>query len=509
MSRSRSTRRSFLRSVGAAAALLPFYKLLEDDAVRAEGMPTPLKFVGVGAFHGALPMFYSRKAGETDTSFDISYADCGLKPFDDPARYGKSFKDRVAIFEGFDYGVGQTSPDGNSVSFHGAMGLFLTGSAASASFGNGSYELQNESLDQYLAAKYGGATPFRSIELATEADFGDITTSWAISFGAGGQLLGRLTDPEEIWDKFFTALVAQQDPEQAAKLARQRKIGHSMFDFMLADIQRLNQRVPSAQRAKLDQHLTVMRDLEKRLDEFGTGDACMIPTRHPKSGNANPADDYIVSNFWNGGSPYFDKIADYQIELLAEILKCDLCRFATIVLPNTAGEGQNPGTVTSFDTGEEVASATGTDLTIPMDFHNEIAHVVNSESDVAQQRASASMNRYYFGKVASLMQRLDAGGALDSTLILVGNEGGDGNGHWIGQVPIVLAGGANGAFKGGKRIVAPGRTAVAGQRCTGGPEWTSHNPILVAVANLFGEDLDHYGTHDDPAMTAGIPGLLG
>ena len=98
-------RRRFLKAVGAAAALLPFYKLLEDNVAHAESGQLPLRFVGVGAFHGTTQKFYARKAGETDTAFDISYPDSCLRPFDQADKYGHSFKDKIIIFEGFDYGV--------------------------------------------------------------------------------------------------------------------------------------------------------------------------------------------------------------------------------------------------------------------------------------------------------------------------------------------------------------------------------------------------------------------
>src|SRR5438046_2396813 len=77
-------RRSFLKAVGAAAALLPFYKMLEDSVAQADSGQLPLKLVGVGAFHGTTQKFYARQPGETDDVFDISYPDSCLRPFDQP-----------------------------------------------------------------------------------------------------------------------------------------------------------------------------------------------------------------------------------------------------------------------------------------------------------------------------------------------------------------------------------------------------------------------------------------
>src|SRR5262245_37051621 len=86
----------------------------------------------------------------TDTSYDISYADCALRPFDDAATYGESFKAKTIICEGFGYGVGQGGSAGEVyVNFHGAMGIMLTGSSAKAGGGT-DFKTQNASLDQYL-----------------------------------------------------------------------------------------------------------------------------------------------------------------------------------------------------------------------------------------------------------------------------------------------------------------------------------------------------------------------
>src|SRR5262249_54894190 len=106
---------------------------------------------------------------------------------------------------------------------------------------------------------------------------------------------------------------------------------------------------------------------------------------------------------------------------------------------------------------------------------------------------------------------------------LIGNEGGMGATHQIRHVPIVMAGGANGAVKMGRRLVAPRRVAqpgdypanMDGTRSVDSRVLpTSHNPILVAVANLFraaagDPPIDRYGTCSlHPEFTMGIQGLF-
>jgi hypothetical protein len=73
---------------------------------------------------------------------------------------------------------------------------------------------------------------------------------------------------------------------------------------------------------------------------------------------------------------------------------------------------------------------------------------------------------------------------------------------------MLLLGGTNGQVKLGKRIVAKDRKPQVRDYCTGAT-LTSHNPVLVAIANLFGENLESYGTCGHQELTQGVDSLLG
>jgi hypothetical protein len=228
---------------------------------------------------------------------------------------------------------------------------------------------------------------------------------------------------------------------------------------------------------------------------FGPVSSSACSTKPPLHREAGPPP-YVVRNSYNGGENDFDLIIDYQVELLAQMLICDLTRFATLVLPPVSGHLPTDATL-----------AAHTDMTLPYDFH-EIAHL--SEGPIAVDKMQASMCRWYYSKVAKLMDYLDAAGALDSTLILVGNEGGHGSRHSHQNVPLTLHGGANGRVKMGRCILAPGRTPPNAEGDEpGGPSLTSHVPILVGMANAFGDPITNYGTClANPHFTQGISGFL-
>src|SRR5690606_14747565 len=137
-----ANRRSFLRAVGAGLAALPMYRLLENSFVQAAGGELPLKFIGVYHPHGVSAEYWAMRDGDTETSFDITYDNCSLQPFDDPSTFGKSFKDRILVIEGIEL---LSNANG-----HDTCGTILTGSRIT-----GDLKAQNISLDQFLAVQHG------------------------------------------------------------------------------------------------------------------------------------------------------------------------------------------------------------------------------------------------------------------------------------------------------------------------------------------------------------------
>jgi len=83
----------------------------------------PLRFVAVYTPHGRAHELWQPRKG-----FDIAYSDAILRPFDDPATHGKTFKDRILVLDGVDLSagiaVGTTGHDGSRA--------ILTGSGSGA-----------------------------------------------------------------------------------------------------------------------------------------------------------------------------------------------------------------------------------------------------------------------------------------------------------------------------------------------------------------------------------------
>jgi len=82
--------------------------------------------------------------------------------------------------------------------------------------------------------------------------------------------------------------------------------------------------------------------------------------------------------------------------------------------------------------------------------------------------------------------------------------------HSCRHVPTVIAGGANGKFKMGRRLkMAPG-CPTTDQWCVGRPTYTptTNSKILVSIAQAFGVEVNTFGTQPNPADVTGALSAL-
>ncbi|MEO1266965.1 MAG: hypothetical protein AAFX99_02640, partial [Myxococcota bacterium] len=189
---------------------------------------------------------------------------------------------------------------------------------------------------------------------------------------------------------------------------------------------------------------------------------------------------------------YWDAATDLQIDLLAQAMACDVTRFATLRLDDL-----------SFG----AAGATG--LMLPDNNHQDLAHRYNGPhrdgGDPQSWRELGLLNRYHYGKCARLLQRLDAFGVLDETLILITSDMGDPAAHSSRNVPTLIAGGGGGTIRTGRRLrLTPDCPNSIHPYCNqGSANLTPNNHLLVTIAQAFGIPIDRFGTDSDPAVVQG------
>ena len=368
---------------------------------------------------------------------------------------------------------------------HDSAGTILTGSTIDGS----AKRPANSSLDQYLAVTkgLGGDTRITSVNLGVGNDATD--PGLTLSYGDGGAPLPKIIDPVAAFHLLFDGVAVSSNPADMAAAERKRKLGQSVVDYVRWDVNRLRTGLATAEQQKLDQHLSALGDLEKQLGGgMASGTVCTVPS-------TPDASKFPKLKQYNGGEPYFDAITNAHIDMLAQALACDVTRFGTLFM-NDLSYADNP-------------------LMLPTDNHGAVAHTYNASTignnnvsqtgDPASWLPLAKFNKYCYGKVARLMQKLDQLGILDSTIIYVTSDMGNPALHSKRNVPTVLAGGANGKFKMGRRLKMAAGCPTSDMWCEGKATYTptTNSKILVSIAQAFGQDIDTFGTQPIKANVTG------
>ncbi len=424
----KATRRSFLRAVGAGAAALPFYRMLEDSVAKRRAPPCRFDSSASITRTASPPSSGPcRRATRRPSSTSATRRTaCSLQPFDDAATYGKSFKDKILLIEGIDL---LSNANG-----HDTAGTILTGSRIDRRRRS---RRTRRSISSWRSSGIS-ARPPRSP--ASRSGVGNDATEsgTTLSFGPGGAPLPKIIDPVQAFNMLFANYVPTNDPAAQAAALRHRALGQSVVDFVKGDINRLRPKLAAPEQQKLDQHLDSLRDLEKQLDAATTGaGAGCVPAGPPDASKFPQLKQY------NGGEPYFDAITNAHIDMLAQAFACDITRFATLFMADLSYSA-NP-------------------LGLPADNHGGVAHTYNGSalgSDGHPVGAGDPASLGAARQVQSLL--LLEGRAPDAearrswacwtTLIYASSDMGNPALHSTRNVPTVLAGGANGKFRMGRRL---------------------------------------------------------
>lgn len=464
-----STRRSFLKAVGASAMAFPFYKMLEDNVAYAQtASGAPLRFLCITTPHGTAYEFW-RPQG-TETNFNITYPNAILSPL-------APFQNQILVLDGVDMRVQCEDADFGHL---GEQSL-LTGVGVTQASGTSAVPNNAQSLDQYLGQQIGGSTAFRSLELS----LGDWDHYWTLSFDSTGTAVPRTNNPLTVFQRVFANVMPTNTMPSAAALravAEQK----SILDAVQADITRIETRLGPAEKAKLDQHLTAVRDIEQRLSSTASA-TCTVPAK-PTGDWTSTADidEYFTPQFL----PEFPSICQLQLDLIAQAFACDLTRVATMQI---------------LHSGAEVPMAYIDPSLAGIDPHADIAHKYSYGSGNSVSLQLALMQRWFATQVAYVMKALSQipegnGSVLDNTIILWTSDQGDPANHYYNNLPIVIGGGCGGKWRTGRYVqytmeVDPYcKTANCTTPATSNLTWlTPHNQLLVSICQAFGLTNNTYG----------------
>ncbi|HVK09192.1 MAG TPA: DUF1552 domain-containing protein [Gemmataceae bacterium] len=373
-------RRQFLRAAGVAVALPcldAFGQPRLTDAARRRMVCicTPL---------GLHPeYFFPEKVGK----------DYELTPY---LEVLKDFRSEFTVVSGLSHA-------GQSPGFaHQASASFLTGAqnAGRPGFRN------SISVDQLAAEHVGGQTRFPSLALSGEGA--------GLSWTRTGALVPAATSPSKVFAKLFLDGTPAEVRDQVGRLAD----GRSILDDVRDQAADLRSKLGAEDRDRLDEYVTSVRDLEKRLAR----DEAWAKTPKPKVTVPAPTDIANAADLLGRTKLLFD--------LTHLALQTDSTRIVTIMLGGSTYVPPIPGVNLG---------------------HHDLSHHGKDPGKLAQLKTvETETMKTLRDLLTKLRQSKEEGSTLlDRTTVFLGSNLGDGSSHSVRNLPVLLAGGG---FRHGRHL---------------------------------------------------------
>jgi hypothetical protein len=405
------SRRTLLKGLGTAIAL-PWLEAMAPLSLATSRREAPKRLAFFYVPNGVNMAEWTPKAEGKD--FELHGILEPLKPF----------KDHLSVLSGLTCDKARANGDGPGDHAR-AMAAFLTGKQAKKT--DGADIRAGISIDQLAAQKLGDATKFPSLELGCEGgrQAGNCDSGYSCAYSSNLSWRGEASpmikeiDPRLVFERLFGN--GPKDEADASKAKRER-YQKSILDFVMDDAQSLQSKLGGNDRRKLDEYLTAVRDIERRIS---------------RSEKVNvTAGDTPLTVVKPTGIPR--EYADH-IQLLAELLalafQTDLTRVATFVFAN---EGSNR----SYRF-----------MDVPEGHHDLSHHGRNAE----KLEKIKKINLFHMNGFAYLLEKLKStregdGNLLDNCTLVYGSGNGDGNRHNHDDLPILLAGKGGGAIKTNRHV---------------------------------------------------------
>ena len=357
-------RRSFLQGVGVALAL----PMLESRARGAQPQ-RPRRILAIGNHLGFYPQAFFPKAAGADYVSSQT-----LKNIE---KHRKDF----TVFSNLDDGA-----NGGHAGVH----AFLSGGIRKEE--SKGFPEKNVSLDQVAAEHSGSAARFPSITagLAEGTDM-----CWTRT----GVRIPPVNNPARLFQALFV-----QSAKAEREVERQR-LGHrgSVLDALRESAKSLHGNLNNADRDKLDQYLTSVRDVERRLQMS----EAWLDKPKPKPGIDPIADEERM---------HIEELPLF-FDLLTLALQTDSTRVATFEIP---------------------MGFTTSDLDNVTSGYHGLSHHSKGENKLEQLKV---VEDYIFTQVNRLFDGLQEAKIFNDTLVVMGSGVSDGSKHSNKDLPVLLAGG--------------------------------------------------------------------
>jgi hypothetical protein len=431
-------RRTFLRGLGASLALplldamVPALTAFRDTAVN------PVSRVGFIYIPNGVSMNAVGNAwkpiGE-GRSFEWSPILTPLAPY----------RDHTLVVSGLAHAQAESMGDGQG-----------DHSRASAAWLSGVHAKQTEgadvqaatTIDQLVAREIGHDSLLGSLELAVDPNFlvGNCENGYScayintLSWRSDTTPIPTENNPRVVFERLFG------DGGTADQRSRQARRARSILDSVNADLARLQRSVGPADRARMDEYLESVREVERRIQKAETTSReSALPSLERPVGIPDSFGDHLRLM--------------YDLQWLA--FQADLTRVFTMML------------------GRELVGRAYPELGVP-ESHHGLSHHRDDPVNLAKL---TKINTYHIELLTHFLEKLKAtpdgdGTLLDHVLLLYGAGLSNPNEHAHTDLPLLLLGGAGG-LQGGRHLQYPKGTPMMN--------------LLLAMMDRVGVRVEKYG----------------
>ena len=425
------SRRTFLRGAGVTVAL-PFLESMvpAQTPLRQTAASPKSRFGAIYIPHGSIIGKWKPQAAGTD--FEMTDI---LKPLE-------AYRSQMTIVSNLAHPSAYGGDGSAGVHHARSSAVYLSGvhpeSGAQARLG--------VTVDQVIAQRQGQDSPLPSLELCIEPAGlncgAGLTCAYrnTISWQSSTSPLPMENNPQVIFERLF----GDGSSEQQRRARRQQS--RSLLDSVLNQVGSLEKELPATDRTRLDQYMTDVREIERRIQRAG----------------AQITPDLKVPEMPVGIPDAFEDHLKLMFDLQVLAWQADITRVTTMMMA------------------QELSGAVYPSSGIREAFHN-----LSHHSHVpANMEKLAILNTYHVTQMKYLIDKLKAtpdgdGTLLDHAMVLYGSGMGNSNQHDHEDLPVVLIGGASGQLKGGKHLVFPAKTTMSN--------------LLLAMLEKFGIHLDSFG----------------
>ena len=423
-----ANRRNFLKHAGISTAALPFLQNLESISF-AKNNPSKKRMVIFFSPNGVIPdEFWPTEEGENYQLKEI------LSPLE-------PFKKQTTILHGV---CDKVRGDGDN--HMRGIGCLLTGiELFPGNVQGGSHTpagwASGISIDQeiknYLQKSQATKTLFGSLEIGAMVP--ERADTWTrMSYSGPNKPITPVDDPYQLFSKLYGQ-------------SKDRELLGSVLDNVISDLNKVSQKVSKEDKKILEEHATLVREMEKEIKNTKVASNHPVPQIEPGIREENDN---------------LPKLSRMQMNLLHSSFVADMNRVATYQFTNSVGMARMNWLGIS-------------------EGHHQLSH--EPDTNKAAVEKLVKINKWFCQEIAYFANKLKntpepngSGSMLDNTLLVWTNELGKGNSHTLDNIPFVLIGGGN-FLKTGKSHKFPK---------------VPHNRLLMTFAHCFGHEIKSFGNPD-------------